>query len=149
MSSKPLATVSSCYCSSCLLSHTIQTGVISPSTVVAALVNDSSNPPDLQRHFSSFPMTSHLHAPALRLVSLHPLLQLSFTFARVPEIHDSFEWKVFISKTMTVNDVVSLATEELGLVKSLPIPGSGSIEYVLEEVWVDGNSESKILCNQS
>ena len=92
-------------------------------------------------------MTSHLHTPVLRLVSLHPLLQLSLTFARVPEIHDSYEWKVFISRTMTVNDVVSLAMEELGLVKSLPIPGSGVLEYVLEEVWVDGNSESKISCN--
>ncbi|KAJ3492688.1 hypothetical protein NLJ89_g11182 [Agrocybe chaxingu] len=31
--------------------------------------------------------------------------------------------------------------EELGLAKSLPIPGAGNLEYVVEEVWVDGDSE--------
>jgi hypothetical protein len=75
---------------------------------------------------------------------MHPQLQLSLTFARVPEIHDSFEWQTFISKSTTVNDVISLTVEELGLVKSLRIPGSGNLEYVLEEVWIDGDCESKI-----
>jgi hypothetical protein len=43
---------------------------------------------------------------------------------------------------MAVNDVVNLITEELGLTKALPIPGGGNLDYVLEEVWVDGISES-------
>jgi len=37
-----------------------------------------------------------------------------------------------------------MVMEELGLAKSFPIPGAGAIEYVVEEVWTDGNQESKI-----
>lgn len=87
-------------------------------------------------------MTAHLHNPALRLVSLHSLLSLSVAFSRVPEIHDGFEYKLFISRTTTVSAVVEAVMEELGLAKSIPIPGAGNLEYVLEEVWIDGNSQS-------
>lgn len=65
-----------------------------------------------------------------------------FTFLRVPEIHDGFEYKLFISESTTVNDSIDLIMEELGLTKSLPIPGGGNLEYVVEEVWIDGHSES-------
>lgn len=109
---------------------------------MAPLVNASPTKPTLQRHFSTFPLTSHLHSPVLRLVSLHPLLSLSLSFIRVPEIHDSFKYKFFISRSTTVNDVVNSVIQELGLTKSLPIPGGGNLEYVLEEVWTDGGSES-------
>jgi diaphanous 1 len=90
-------------------------------------------------------MTSHLHMPILRLVSLHPRLSLTFTFLRVPEIHDGFEWKIFITNLTTTNDILKLTINELGLTKSLPLPGSGNVEYVLEEVWTDGASESRSL----
>lgn len=118
-------------------------GIIAPTAPVAPLL--SSNPPDAsaRRHFSSFPMTSHLHNPVLRLVSLHPSLSLVVSFLRVPEIHDDFTYKLFVSTTMTVGHVIELVMEELGLTKSLPIPGGGNLEYVVEEVWADGSSESK------
>lgn len=90
-------------------------------------------------------MTSHLHAPVLRLVSLNPTLSVDFTFLRVPEVHDGYEYKFFISKTMAVSEVIDSIMEELGLTKSLPIPGGGNLEYVLEEVWVDKNTESTII----
>lgn len=90
-------------------------------------------------------MTSHLHNPVLRLVSLNPMFSVNFTFLRVPEIHDGYEYKFFISKTMTVSEVIDGIMEELGLTKSLPIPGGGNLEYVLEEVWVDKNTESTII----
>ena len=32
--------------------------------------------------------------------------------------------------------------EELGLPKSIPIPVAGNLEYVLEEVWTDGDLTS-------
>jgi diaphanous 1 len=95
-----------------------------------------------QRHFSSFPLTSHLHNPILRLVSLHPLLSISCTFLRVPEVHDGYEKRFFISTAMTVGDVVDLISRELGLTKILPIPGGGTLEYALEEVWLDGSALS-------
>jgi diaphanous 1 len=43
---------------------------------------------------------------------------------------------------MTVDDVVRLVVEELGLTTSLPVPGGGNLEYVLEEVWSEGDLES-------
>lgn len=87
-------------------------------------------------------MTSHLHNPVLRLVSLNTSLSVSFAFLRVWEIHDGFQYKLFISRDTTVGDVVEAVIEELGLAKTLPIPGGGNLEYVLEEVWTDGNSSS-------
>lgn len=87
-------------------------------------------------------MTSHLHTPTLRLVSLNPFLWTLLTFLRVPEIHDGYEYKLFFSRTTTTNDAIDLILDELGLTKSLPIPGGGNLEYVLEEVWVDGHLES-------
>jgi diaphanous 1 len=126
---------------------TLYEGIIPPSTRVAPLVNSMNNPASSQTHFSSFPMTSHLHTPILRLVSLHPRLSLSFDFARVPEIHDGFNWKIFISKSTTASDIVGTTVNELGLTKALHIQGGGNLEYVLEEVWCDGKAESKTTVN--
>ena len=41
----------------------------------------------------------------------------------------------------SVADIITSVVEELGLAKTLPIPGAGNLEYVLEEVWADGQSE--------
>lgn len=65
------------------------------------------------------------------------------SFLRVPEIPDEFKYKFFISRTMTVEDLLDCIINELGLTKSSPIPGGGNLEYVLEEVWVDGENESR------
>ena len=37
--------------------------------------------------------------------------------------------------------VIDTVIQELGLTKSLPVPGGGALEYVLEEVWADQESE--------
>ena len=66
---------------------------------------------------------------------------LNFAFLRVPEIHDGFQWKTFLSRATTVQDVIDTVVSELGLTRSLPIPGGGVLEYVLEEVWSDGGTE--------
>jgi diaphanous 1 len=87
-------------------------------------------------------MTGHLHNPAIRLVSLHPLLSILFSFQRVPEIYDGFEYKLYISHLTTVAEVIDRIIGELGLTKSLPIPGAGNLEYVVEEVWVHEADES-------
>lgn len=68
---------------------------------------------------------------------------LSFSFLRVPEIHDGFQWKTFIARGNTVQDVIDSVVSELGLTKSLPIPGGGALEYVFEEVWTIGSAERK------
>lgn len=122
----------------------VNPGTLQPSTLVAPIITSHSRDPQpVQRHFSAFPMTSHLHNPALRLVSLHSSLSVVFSFLRVPEIHDGYEYKVFISRSTTVADVIGTVVDELGLAKSLPIPGAGNLEYVIEEVWIDGQSERK------
>lgn len=117
--------------------------------VVAPLINstplDPTNP-QLQRHFSAFALTSHLHTPALRLVSLHPALTLAFGFARVPEIHDDFHWTCYFGRESTVDQVLQNVIEELGLTKSLPIPGAGTLVYCMEEVWSEDDSESTFPC---
>jgi diaphanous 1 len=107
------------------------------------LIQTTPSDPSLQRHFSAFALTSHLHAPALRLVSLHPALSVSVSFLRVPEIHDNFTWKCFFSRTTTVGDVVESTLDTLGLSRSLPVPGGLAVRYVLEEVWVEGDAESE------
>jgi diaphanous 1 len=121
------------------------TGILTPDTAISPIVNNSGAESSLQRHFSSFPYTSHLHSPAIRLVSLHPLLSLTLSFLRVPEIHDGYERKFFISRMTTVQMLVNSVIEELGLTKALPIPGGGTLEYVLEEVWLDGSARSACL----
>ncbi|GLB34079.1 putative diaphanous FH3 domain contatinign protein [Lyophyllum shimeji] len=116
-------------------------GTIEDTTPVAPLVNSSSTTSKSQRHFSSFPLTAHLHTPVLRLVSLNPHLSITVSFLRVPEIHDGYEYKFFISRTTTVNEVVEGIMEELGLTRTLPVTGGGNLEYVLEEVWSENDSE--------
>lgn len=69
---------------------------------------------------------------------------IDLTFLRVPEIHDGYEYKFFISPTTTVREVLERVTEELGLAKSLPISGGGVLEYAIEEVWVDKDAESMV-----
>jgi hypothetical protein len=78
-------------------------------------------------------------------VSLHPLLSLTIAFLRVPQIHDGFEWSVFISRRTTVKDVVGLVVAELGISRNFAVLGGGSFEYVLEEVWAEGGAEGKTL----
>lgn len=61
----------------------------------------------------------------------------------MPEIHDGFQWTTFIARTSTVCIAIQQITEELGLAKSLPVPGGGQLEYIIEEVWSDDASESR------
>ena len=122
-------------------------GILAPDTLVAPLLNAPSPDPEIQRHFSVFPLTSHLHVPTLRLISLHPFLALNVTFLRVPEIHEEFQWKLFLSRKTDVRSAVDSVVDELGLTKSLPVPGGGPLEYVLEEVWTDGDTESEFISN--
>jgi len=112
---------------------------------VSPLLNSSEATKDTPaRHFSAFPLTSHMHTPTLRLVSLHPSLSVTPSFIRVPEVHETFTRRVFFARASTARDVIDAVVEDLGLAKTLPIPGAGTLEYVLEEVWKDGNSESKL-----
>ncbi|KAG6861568.1 hypothetical protein C0995_014864 [Termitomyces sp. Mi166 len=116
-------------------------GTIENTTPVAPLVNAATSISTQQRHFSSFPLTAHLHTPVLRLVSLNPHLSLDVTFLRVPGIHDGYGFKIFISRSTTVSEALEGIMEELGLTKVLPVPGGGNLEYVLEEVWIDNTME--------
>ncbi len=119
----------------------ITLGTIESSALVAPLLQTALPDSPSKRHFSSFPMTSHLHNPVLRLVSLNPELAFTVSFLRVPEIHDGYEYKIYLHPSMTVKQVVDLVIEELGLAKSLPVPGGGALEYVLEETWIDGQQD--------
>lgn len=123
--------------------------IVPSSTPVALLLNvaqSSLDTPSTGHHFSALPLTSesHLHTPALRLVSLHPLLTVDIVFLRVPQIQDGSKWRVFISRTTTIEAVIQSVVNELGLSKALPI-GDGNFEYVVDEVWTDGNTESEVL----
>lgn len=65
-------------------------------------------------------------------------------FLRVMEIHDGFRWTVYLTRSMTVGQVVKTVCEQLGLTKSLPILGGGAVDYVLEEKWVEGDEARKL-----
>jgi len=118
-------------------------GLLDETTKIAPLIQTSPSDPSLQRHFSAFALTSHLHSPVLRLVSLHPSLSVSVSFLRVPEIHDGFAWRCFFSRSTTVRDIIESVLDSLGLTRSLPVPGGGTVHYVLEEVWVEGDTGSE------
>lgn len=118
-------------------------GLLDGTTKIAPLIQTTPSDPSLQRHFSAFALTSHLHSPVLRLVSLHPSLSVSVSFLRVPEIHDGFAWRCFFSRNTTVRDIIESVLDSLGLTKSLPVPGGGTVQYVLEEVWVEGDAGSE------
>ena len=116
---------------------------------MSPLLNSSKAAKDSPvRHFSAFPLTSHMHLPTLRLVSLHPLLSVTMTFARVPEIHETFTWKVFFTRASTAKEVINTVVEELGLARSLPVHGAGTLEYVLEEVFEDGKFQPELCSSE-
>jgi hypothetical protein len=69
---------------------------------------------------------------------------VTLTFARVPEIHETFSWKVFFARASTTKEVIDTVVEELGLARTLPVHGAGTLEYVLEEVFEDGKSEPQL-----
>lgn len=102
-------------------------------TFIAPLVNATHANP-------TSPMISHLQNPLVRLVSLNEALSIPFSFHRVPEIHDGFQYKLFISRCTSVGELIEVVVDELGLAKTMSIPGGGNLEYVLEEVWTDGNA---------
>ncbi|KAJ3859957.1 hypothetical protein EV359DRAFT_75418 [Lentinula novae-zelandiae] len=117
-------------------------GTLDPSELIEPFLNNIS--PDnntSMRTFSTFPMTGHMQQPVLRLVSLNSFLTLDLSFLRLPEIHDSFVYKLFISRQTLVSTVITQVIDELGLALSIPIPGGGPLEYIMEEVWTDGSSE--------
>ena len=120
-------------------------GLLSYDTRVAPLLSSPSKTTAPERHFSAFPLTSHLHSPVLRLVSLHPSLSIELVFLRVMEIHDGFRWTVYLTRSTSVSDVIKTVCEQLGLAKSLPVPGGGNIDYVLEEKWSQDDESSKLL----
>lgn len=41
-----------------------------------------------------------------------------------------------------MEQILQNAIEELGLTRSLPIPGAGTLVYCVEEVWSEEDSES-------
>lgn len=43
-----------------------------------------------------------------------------------------------------MEDDITRVIEELGLARSLAIPGASSLEYIVEEVWVDGQDECRL-----
>lgn len=60
----------------------------------------------------------------------------------MPEIHDDFEWDLFITRGMTVSEAISGVCEQLGLAKSLPGTGGAAVDYAIEEVWNENSGES-------
>ena len=64
---------------------------------------------------------------------------------RVPEVHDGFKMNIYISRYATVDIVVGAVASELGLSRSSPlVGGEGNFDYVLEEVWKEGDAESML-----
>ncbi|KAG8790334.1 hypothetical protein FRC17_008923, partial [Serendipita sp. 399] len=115
-------------------------GLLDRNDKIGPLLN-SGKPPSLQRHFSAFPLSSHLHTPAIRLVSLHSLLRVTLTCMRVPDLEDDLDIEWFLARNTTAEEVVNGVIEEFGLTKVMGGPGGGNIDYVLEEVWVPVNGD--------
>jgi diaphanous 1 len=102
--------------------------------------------PDIQRHFSAFPLTSHLHSPSIRLISQHPFLSFHIAFERVPEIPDGFVVEWFIAHSSTVSDVITDIGDNLGLALYLAGPGGGKVDYAIEIYSADDATERESDC---
>lgn len=104
-----------------------------PSTTAIAPLLKASAPaaPSMHRHFSAFPLTSHMHTPTLRLVALHPALSLRVKFTRVPEISDDVSLPFYITRNSKAEDLQLIIMETLGLTKFL---AGTAVPYVMEEV---------------
>ncbi|PVF96346.1 FH2-domain-containing protein [Serendipita vermifera] len=118
-------------------------GILSATEHIGPLIA-STKPPSLQRHFSAFPLSSHLHTPSIRLVSLHPSLCLTLSTLRIPDVDDDLEFQWFLARGTTVEEVMNGVVEEMGLSRVITGPGGGVVEYVLEEAWIaqDGKEAS-------
>ncbi|ELU45562.1 RhoA GTPase effector DIA/Diaphanous [Rhizoctonia solani AG-1 IA] len=118
----------------------IFTGILSNDFPAERLLpNRSESKPDSQRHFSAFPLTSHLHSPTVRLISQHPYLSFHVAFERVPEITDGFVMQWFIAYSSTVEDVINDIADNLGLTVYLAGTGGGKVDYVIETFTFSSN----------
>jgi len=64
---------------------------------------------------------------------LHPSLSVLCPSFESPKFMMAFMWKCFFSRNTTVLDVVECVLDSLGLTKSLPVPGGGIVDYILEK----------------
>lgn len=122
------------------LTLSLYVALLAPSEPIAQLL-PAAGPAPLHRHFSAFPLTSHLHKPSIRLVSLHPSLTLDLSFLRVPEIDDGFALQWYLARSTTVQEVIEGVAEEMGLTKVITGPGGGTVDYILEEAWISNTGE--------
>ena len=102
--------------------------------------------PDLpSRQFSDFALTSHLHAPQLRLVYL-PLCLL-VTLTSIPDIPEGFEYTCFIGAAMRPVEVLDHIIESLGI-RRVVLHGAKNarIEYILK---LDSPSASSLSATTS
>lgn len=139
-----LETVRHCVSHICCTSAYRHPALLDPSEPIGPLLSTAPKTGTVHRHFSAFPMTSHMHTPTLRLVSLHPLLSITISFARVPEIDEDFPWKSFITRSTTVEEVIDAVGLELGIAKVIYGPGGGNVDYVLEEVWTNASGAESV-----
>lgn len=63
-------------------------------------------------------------------------MRVTLSCVRIPDLDDDIELDWFLARSTTVLDVVNGVIEELDLTKVIPGPGGGTVDYVLEEVWV-------------
>ncbi|TNY19577.1 hypothetical protein DMC30DRAFT_400040 [Rhodotorula diobovata] len=89
----------------------------------------SSN--DNSTQFSDFLLSSHLHAPSLRLVFTPNLVE--FTFEHIPGLPEGFRFRLFLGAETTAGETVEALMEELGVAK-FAIQGhkSARIEYCVQ-----------------
>jgi len=118
---------------------------VDPSEPIAPLLYSTTPGDPSLRAYSAFSLSGHMQKAVLRLVSLNSFLTLNLSLLRIAEIHDTFVYKCFISRKTLTSAVISRIIDELGLPLSISIPGGGALEYVLEEVWTDGPSESMLI----
>ncbi|KAG8953015.1 hypothetical protein FRC00_006501, partial [Tulasnella sp. 408] len=113
---------------------------ILPGTTVLAPLLKAAAPttPSLHRHFSAFPLTSHLHTPTLRLVATHPALTLQLSFLRVPEIPDEYSFPVYITRAQVADDIQQVVVDTLGLTKAI---AGTTVPYSIDEVVIGKNGQ--------
>jgi diaphanous 1 len=86
--------------------------------------------PPLNKAFSDFELSSHLHKPLLRLVYLPLCLELCFL--SVPDVPEHATCTFFVGGLMTMQEILSAILDEYRLKRSIQQgPKTASIQYII------------------
>lgn len=113
----------------------ISVAILPSDAIISELLATSApapfSMPRPSRNMSDFLLTSHLHAPSLRLVYLPH--RTTLTFLHIPHFPEGWQWTTFLGAELTAAEAIVQLIETLGVCKvALHGVKTAKVEYVLQ-----------------